>query len=206
MEYYYLDDGAPKGPFSRAQLLELCHLKSITQETLVSVPGDSEWLPLKDKLNLNSNPASFSHITTPKGLGIWDCYKRCLKFYATFSGRATRKEYWSFSLINSAGYLILAITSLALLYPYMEADRQNIEMGVPVGAIVCLLIVCLASIALLVPSLAVTWRRLHDAGFSGWFFLFFCIPYVGGLIGLIFALLDSTKGDNAYGPSEKYPQ
>lgn len=206
MEYYYLDNEDPKGPFSRAQLLELCHLKSITTETLVSAPGDSEWLPLKDKLNLNFNPASFSHITTPRELGIWDCYKRCLKFYATFSGRATRKEYWSFNLINFSAYIIWLSIFFTLLYPYMEAQRQDIEMGVPVGAVVVMIIGFVVSIALVVPGLAVTWRRLHDAGFSGWFFLLNFIPCVGGLIGLIFALLDSTKGDNAYGPSEKYPQ
>ena len=61
----------------------------------------------------------------------------------------------------------------------------------------------LYSLAILLPSLAVTVRRLHDTGRTGWWVLISLVPVIGGLILLIFMVLDSEPGTNQYGPNPK---
>ena len=56
-----------------------------------------------------------------------------------------------------------------------------------------------------IPSIAVGVRRLHDTGKSAWFLLFYLVPFVGGIIMIVFYAIDSTPGTNQYGTSEKYP-
>ncbi len=63
----------------------------------------------------------------------------------------------------------------------------------------------LAALAVIIPSIAVAIRRLHDTDKSGWFLLIGLIPFVGGIILLVFMCIDSTRGTNQYGTSEKYP-
>ncbi|WP_275869004.1 DUF805 domain-containing protein [Knoellia sp. 3-2P3] len=109
-----------------------------------------------------------------------------LSKYATFSGRARRSEYWWFVLF----YLIVAV--VATVIDSAAGLPQTAGYG-PVTMLVTL--------ALLLPSLAVTARRLHDTGRSGWWMLLSLIP-IGGLVVLIFALQDS-KGPNAWGQSPK---
>ncbi len=100
--------------------------------------------------------------------------KTCLSKYATFSGRATRSEYWWF-------YLATFIVGLVL-------------GGIPVlGWIV--------SVALIIPSIAVGVRRLHDTGRSGLNMLWCLLPVIGTVI-LIVYFIGESKGDNQYGPQQ----
>jgi len=109
-------------------------------------------------------------------------YLGVLKKYADFNGRARRKEFWMFALIS---FIIAVILSVV--------DGM---IGVPVlGAIYAL--------GVLLPSIAVGARRFHDIGKSGWWLLIGLIPLLGGLILLIFFVLDSNPGDNKYGPNPK---
>ena len=110
-------------------------------------------------------------------------YLAVLKNYATFSGRARRREYWMFQLIN-----ILIFIGLWLI-------------GAMVDFVV--IIAGLYMLAMLVPSLAVSVRRLHDTGRSGWWILLNLVPFVGGIIVLVFMCLDSAPGDNTYGSNPK---
>lgn len=110
-------------------------------------------------------------------------YIAVLKNYATFSGRARRREYWMYTLVNS---LIFA----ALWLAGMVADFMFI-------------VAILYMLAVFVPGLAVTVRRLHDTGRSGWWFFINFVPFVGGVIVLVFMCLDSAPGDNAYGANPK---
>ncbi len=111
--------------------------------------------------------------------------KVVLENYAQFQGRARRAEYWWFTLAN-----IIAVIVLLVL--------------VAIAKIFWVLYI-IYLLGLIVPSLAVTIRRLHDTDKSGWFILFGLIPFVGGLILLVFMCLDSTRGTNQWGTSEKYP-
>jgi uncharacterized membrane protein YhaH (DUF805 family) len=109
-------------------------------------------------------------------------YIDVLKKYAVFDGRARRKEYWMFVLINVIISIVLAIV-----------DR----------AIGTSLIVDIYGLAVLCPSLAVGIRRLHDTGRSGWWLLSALIPFIGAILIIIFEALDSQPGQNQYGPNPK---
>ena len=108
--------------------------------------------------------------------------------YAEFDGRSRRKEYWLFTLGNTVAMLLLGMLS---------GMMGNRSIGI-VG--IMFFIYCIASI---IPSLAVSIRRLHDTGRSGWWFLISLVPLVGGIILLVFSIQDSDAGTNAYGQNPK---
>ncbi|MFC6591816.1 DUF805 domain-containing protein [Deinococcus lacus] len=109
--------------------------------------------------------------------------------YADFSGRARRSEFWFFQL---AVFLLAIAVGLLLGLSGASDDALNILTG-------------LLSLLILVPSLAVTVRRLHDTGRSGWWYLIGLIPVVGTIALLIFSVQDSQMGSNKWGPSPKEP-
>jgi len=108
-------------------------------------------------------------------------FVKVLKNYATFTGRARRKEYWMFALFN-------AIISIAL-----TILGKIINMAIGSGGE---FLNTIYTLAILVPALAVGVRRMHDVGKSGWFLL---IP----IYNLILACTEGTKGSNQYGPDPK---
>ena len=114
----------------------------------------------------------------------------CLtKKYACFSGRARRQEYWMFVLFNIIAGIIIGVIA-----------------GVLVGVTKVTAFAYLGSIynlAVLIPGLAVFFRRLHDIGKSGWWWLLAFIPFIGWIVLLVFCCLDSQPGDNQYGPNHK---
>ena len=107
-------------------------------------------------------------------------YIQVLQKYAVFNGRANRPEYWWFTLVHTIIFTIL----FALSFIINEA---------------LIVIVVVYGLATIIPSLAVTIRRLHDSGKSGWFILFSFVPFVGGIIMLVFMVLGSEAGENKYG-------
>ncbi|HEX9533541.1 MAG TPA: DUF805 domain-containing protein [bacterium] len=112
-------------------------------------------------------------------------YIGALKKYADFNGRAGRAEFWMFTLISTIISVILYL----------------IDGGIMPGSNIRLLYT-LYSLAVLVPSLAVSVRRLHDTGRSGWWILINVIPILGQLVYLVFLLRDS-QGANQYGSSPR---
>lgn len=115
-------------------------------------------------------------------------YLKAFKQYATFSGRAQRAEYWFFTLFFTIGYLLMS---------FIDGFIGTFSMEAGMGA--------LGGIFLLVhllPSIAVSIRRLHDIGRTGWWYLIVIIPLIGPLVFLVFTVLDS-KEDNQYGPNPK---
>jgi uncharacterized membrane protein YhaH (DUF805 family) len=116
-------------------------------------------------------------------------YLSALKKYAVFDGRARRMEYWFFQLFNT---LILAI--LFGVGAVMGTMRGNPGLMM-IGGVFAL--------ATLLPAFGVLVRRLHDTGRSGWWFLIAFVPFVGGIILLVFTFLDSQPGMNQYGPNPK---
>ncbi len=116
-------------------------------------------------------------------------YLAVLKNYAGFTGRARRKEYWMFVLFN----LIFLIAAMIL----DNVFGTTVE-GLPYG-----LFYFLYALAVLIPSLAVAVRRLHDIGKSGWMILVSLIPIAGSIWLLVLLVTDSNPGENEYGPNPK---
>ncbi|MCW2543144.1 MAG: hypothetical protein JWM40_696 [Frankiales bacterium] len=112
-----------------------------------------------------------------------DAIKTCLAKYADFSGRARRSEYWFFSLAILLAYVVCIVVTAVVK---------------PLGILLIVVLV----LAAIVPGLAVSIRRLHDTGKSGWWYLIGFVPFVGGIILLVFMVSDSGP-DNMYGPNPK---
>jgi uncharacterized membrane protein YhaH (DUF805 family) len=113
-------------------------------------------------------------------------YVSVLRRYVDFNGRAGRSEYWWFALAN-------AIVAVALNILGKVGSGMGLGGVLMVPYYVYLL-------AVLLPSLSVGVRRLHDTGRSGWWLLLALVPVIGDLVLIVFFILDSTPGDNKYGP------
>ncbi|MEE1795025.1 DUF805 domain-containing protein [Streptomyces sp. BE308] len=109
-------------------------------------------------------------------------YLDVLKNYAGFSGRARRKEYWMFVLFNFIAAVILMVIGgvIGTQIPYY-----------------------IYLVAVIVPSIAVVVRRLHDTGRSGWWILISLVPLVGGIILLVFLATEGKYEANEYGANPK---
>ena len=124
-----------------------------------------------------------------------------LRKFADFEGRARRSEYWLFSL-----FLALSVFPVGFLLMVVGIGATVGTDGHPANAAPFTALVLLAVgafyLAMLIPSLAVAVRRLHDSDKSGWLLLLGFIPF-GGLVVLIFNLMDGTPGPNRYGADPK---
>lgn len=116
-------------------------------------------------------------------------YLKVLKQYADFNGRARRTEYWMFALFN----FIFSIVAIIL---------DNI-LGTAIEDVGYGLFYFLYALAVLIPSLAVAVRRLHDIGKSGWMILISLIPIIGGIWLLVLLVTNSNPGENEYGANPK---
>ncbi|MCK5847953.1 MAG: DUF805 domain-containing protein [Caldisericia bacterium] len=123
-------------------------------------------------------------------------YLKPWKKYVDFSGRARRKEYWTFTLING---LISGIITGITTGGIAGAANGGMSAGMTAGSVISLIF----SFAILLPSLAVTVRRLHDTNRNGWLILISLIPIVGWIIVLVWMFMDSNQGENDYGPDPK---
>jgi uncharacterized membrane protein YhaH (DUF805 family) len=119
-----------------------------------------------------------------------------LRRYADFEGRSHRTEYWMFVLF----YVILFVAAV-VVGMILDAILGSMSGG-GMGIVTMILVIGLA-LAFFVPALAVQVRRFHDQDKSGWFVLLGFIPYVGGIIVLVFMCLDGTPGPNRFGPDPK---
>lgn len=115
-------------------------------------------------------------------------YLTAFKKYAVFSGRSRRKEYWMFCLFS----VIFSIAAMVL--DSVLGTTVGMGYGVIYGVY---------ALAVLIPTLAVSVRRLHDVGKSGWFLLIGLIPIIGGIWLIILVCSDSETGVTKYGPNPK---
>ncbi len=119
---------------------------------------------------------------------MFDWYKSVLSKYAEFGGRARRSEFWYFTLVNIIILIVLEVLASAI----------HGSVGV-----VFLALASIYALAVFVPTLAVTVRRLHDTGRSGWWYFIALVPAVGVIILLVFECADSVPGTNQWGPNPK---
>lgn len=122
------------------------------------------------------------------------------KRYADFSGRASRSEYWYFVLFNFIISLVLYIPILMTMITMFEDPYAYLEPGAisPAMSIFSLLYT-VYSLAIIIPSLALLARRLHDVGRSGWSFLICLVPLVGVIVLLVWLCTESQPGPNKWG-------
>ncbi|GGF34925.1 DUF805 domain-containing protein [Echinicola rosea] len=117
-------------------------------------------------------------------------YKKVLSHYADFTGRARRKEYWMFALFNIIALIVAGMLDNLLGLTFVE----NIPYG---------FIYTIYALAVFIPGLAVTVRRLHDIGKSGWMYLIILIPLVGAVWLLVLLVSEGGHGANQYGEDPK---
>lgn len=187
-------DGTRVGPYDVETLNAMLASGQLTPDCLVWTEGWADWRPI----------ATVAAVPAPSGgSGSWGpvtAFKTVvLKRYADFEGRASRSEYWWFALSE-----VLWLLLVWVLVGFVIAGAMHDS---PVGlgiATSLLLLLFLAGLALVVPAIAVTVRRLHDAGYSGWFYLLNFVPYVGGIILFVFMVLPSAP-PNQWGTGPKGP-
>ncbi len=115
-------------------------------------------------------------------------YLEVLKKYAVFNGRARRKEYWMFYLFNLV--IAIALGFIEGIADIAPASNQSV-------------LASFYSLAVLIPSIAVSVRRLHDTDRTGWWLLIGIIPLIGTIVLLVFMVKDSSTGQNQYGANPK---
>jgi len=195
-------DGERKGPFTEAQIRSMAEAGAVHAETLAWRKGFDGWVPVRDTeldalLPLAAHVPPVPGAASPDGaprnggaadpdLSLWGYFARCIRErYVDFGGRSRRKEYWSFVLFA----FLFGVASLIAIVVLLEDDTEGLA----------LLILAAYPIAIVLPGLAVSVRRLHDIGFSGWFLLLYLIPF-GQFVLLIFMLLPSQTEANSFGP------
>lgn len=114
-------------------------------------------------------------------LTFGEAVKTVLNKYCCFTGRASRSEYW---------WWVLATFILSMIIGVLFSFSSNAQS----------IVMCVVNLALLLPSLGLCVRRLHDIGKSGWWILIGLIPLVGAILLIVWYCQDSNRGPNQYGP------
>lgn len=152
--------------------------------------------PVQAPMAAAAAPA-YARIPAVKSDGIWTYFLRCLSSnYFQFHGRARRQEYWGFILFYILTFFVALILDTILTLAVFGVDDSD-------GYFLPIFIV-LWWLYTIIPGIAVTVRRFHDQDLSGWMYLLNLIPYIGGLIVLVFMFIDSRPEENVHGPSPKY--
>ena len=151
-------------------------------------------------------------------MGFVEAVKKCFANYANFNGRARRSEFWWFYLLQAIPGLIMSCLVQWKMGVAAEIEAKAFEAVIngnsdelvaqasTVDSVFgpAMIVLGIISLALLIPSLAVWARRLHDVGKSGWFILLIFACGIGGLIPLIMCIADGKPEPNQYGESPKY--
>ena len=119
-------------------------------------------------------------------------YLEAFKKYAVFQGRSGRKEYWFFVLFN-------IIVSMVLGYIDRLTGTFVADAGFGIFS-------AIYTLAVILPGISVSVRRLHDTGRSGWWFMITIVPILGFFVFLYFMVLDSDPAENKYGALLKSDQ
>lgn len=124
---------------------------------------------------------------------VWEYMMMPFKRYSEFGGRSRRREFWSFQLFSSlvSGLLVSLITMSTVFR--LVSEINLIFTG----------LLAVYWFIMFIPSLAVTVRRLHDIGYSGWWILLLLLPYLGAFVLIVLMLLNGQRGVNAWGNDPK---
>lgn len=215
-QYYIMYQGQVTGPMTREQIFAY----GVNRETMVSADG-GEWRPLyayPELMELLSKqaPQSAEQYRSSYGfqrqVGFGEAVKEGFNKYFNFSGRASRSEFWWWILFS---WIVSWVVSTFLTPDYTSVIMQSsgdpqammstmMDFIASPGYIVSAII----SLALFIPTLAVSVRRLHDTGRSGWWYLLNFVFCIGWIILLVWYCKASQSGENRYGsePNMTYPE
>lgn len=248
-EYYYLDQNQEtKGPHSFEELQQFFQEGKLSPATLVSTRGSSHWYSLISLIN-KLRPASGvvegapGHCPTchnalemdgpdlppvcpscgrplrPQKEGIWANFKLAISQYARFSGRATRAEFWSYTLVNTLitlfFYMLVEVTCI-MAVASMEAELTKMReisnedpfilatrmmesaplSGMFILVFVSVVLYLLSTLFFIIPSFSVATRRLHDVGWSGWWIVGMYVPILPMAGSIIWGLSELSSGVN----------
>ena len=144
--------------------------------------------------NFCENPLTSQRIPLhQKGIGMTftQSISTCFSKYATFSGRASRSEYWWFALFGMIVNLVAnRIDGVGSRSFELNVGALDLSVGTT-GSLI--------SLVIFVPSLAVMVRRFHDIDKSGWWFWIVLVPFVGWIIFIVWMASEGTQGPNTYG-------
>jgi uncharacterized membrane protein YhaH (DUF805 family) len=203
--WYFAENGGQQGPFTREQMAGFARSGRIGGETLIWAQGAPGWTPLKDSplrhLASGAPPmppppfgaqrgaaapfaAPVGYVPQPS-LSFGEAVGTCFRKFAEFKGRARRSEYWFWHLFLVIVGVATAVADL-MLFPGLAAGDVS-----PLNTI--------ASLILLLPSLAVGVRRLHDTDRSGFHVFWWLLPVIGWILLLVFLLQRGTEGPNRFG-------
>ena len=115
---------------------------------------------------------------------------KVLRQFSDFGGRARRKEYWMFTLINGLIASALSLVDRMLGLNFVDESSFGVLYAI-------------YGLAVLVPGIAVAIRRMHDIGKSGWWLFIALIPLVGAIVLIVWLVKDGEPQDNQYGPDPK---
>ena len=212
-EQWYLNvASANYGPYTRQRMTELSTEGRLAPETMVWKQGDAGWVPagehpelrsLFGKVPARAAPNAPRVKTDPADVGpdsFMGAVRVCMRDkYATFQGRARRAEFWWYSLFS---FLVLFVVfGVAGVIMAASTPKGGEPSGVAVGIFVIAAIVTV--LGLFLPGLAVSVRRLHDLGFSGWWYLLQFVPVIGTFASFamfIGYMVRGDRGPNKYGP------
>ena len=120
-------------------------------------------------------------------MGFGDAVRAVMAKYAVFEGRARRAEFWYWALA-----LMVAEIAIMIIGGVLGAVSESLS-------VVSLILLCVMLLGTIVPSIAVTVRRLHDTGHSGWWWFIGMVPLVGPILLLVWYCTPGTPGSNAFG-------
>ena len=136
-------------------------------------------------------------------MGFKEAVASVFRKYAEFQGRARRSEYWYFCLFNFLIYSLSSVVYIIILAAGVSGGSSGSLIAAFSGGSVLTILYGIYSLAIIIPSLAVACRRLHDIGRAGSYLLFAFIPIVGFIFLLIWFLQEGDPGTNRYGPDPK---
>lgn len=147
----------------------------------------------------NSYNAGYQTDSIRDNSNLIEAYAHVMKNYATFSGRARRREYWLFILANFIVQVVLQL--FGSVFSALAASAGSSFLAA-IGVIFTVLSY-IYNLGIIVPSLALCWRRLHDIGKPGGFYFMGLIPLAGPIIMLVYFCTDSQMEENRFGPCPK---
>lgn len=216
--WYFANGNDRQGPFPRDQMIEMARQGRLTPDTQVWTEGMGGWIAMGQSvlapLVRGAVPPPPRPATPPPApwiapmqpayaqapyesaaapaMGFGQAIATCLRKYVTFSGRATRPEYWYFFLFVLLVGIAMVTVDIAV-FGTVETDKGisgEAEFAPFSG---------LWSLLMLLPGLAAFFRRLHDTDRSAWWILIGLIPLVGFVVLLVFLCSRGTPGPNRYG-------